>query len=130
MLYGTKLEFKTPELEKELPLIHPNSRGALVELGVYCAFTGLRHPYITDLVRTDDQQIAIYGDNRFSWHKKKTAWDVRVKGGGETRYSLKEANELVKWLKANWPDAEVYLHGQVNTSNNAHIHFAVRLRNA
>ena len=128
MLYGGKIEFKTATLEAELLNLHPAARAALGELAAELPRRGLRHAVVTDLLRTEAQQTAIYGDNRFSWHKKATAWDVRVKGGGEQRYAAQEASDLVKWLRANWPDAEVYLHGQPKTGDNVHIHFAVRLR--
>ena len=130
MLYGGKIEFKSPRQESDFKLLQPASRAVLGELSHWLAQRGYRHAVVTDVLRTEDEQVALYGTDRFSWHRFGTAWDLRVKGGGESRYTLEEAQAIVAWLKTNWPDAEVLLHGQPNTTNNCHIHFAIRLRDS
>ena len=126
-VYATKIEFKTPELEKQFALMNPAARAALCELAREVVARGLRHVVVTDLLRTKEDQRALYGDpNKFSHHLYGRAWDVRVVGGGETRYSAADAAALHTWLASHWPKAEVLLHGQNGKSDNSHLHFAIR----
>lgn len=126
-MFGVKIEFKTPALEAQLPALHPAARGALLELAREVAERGLRHVLVTDLLRTPEDQLRIYGDaKRYSNHLSGRAWDVRVKNATETRYTEDDAKALRAWLAKHWPSAEILLHGQFGTSDNLHLHFATR----
>lgn len=130
MISEAEILFKTPELEAQFnsPVFRHGARAVLRELSWMLHRKGLPPPFVTDIVRSIKTQYAIYGDKlRFSWHLYGCAFDLRVSTEQGDRYTPAEVTAILDWLRYNFPDCEILLHGQPGTKGNLHIHVGWRV---
>lgn len=94
---GYAVRFKTARCEKEyFGVLHPAVRDLVQAFCEWSRVSGLPEPTVTCVVRTPDENRAIYkGVDRFSWHLVRCAVDLR-----NHHYTPEQRRKAEGWLGA------------------------------
>lgn len=80
-------------LANEWDELHPEVRDVLLELAQWSAQHGLPPPIATCLHRSKDENRAVYGRDKFSWHLVDCAADLRIK-----HYTPEQLGRVQDWV--------------------------------
>ena len=121
--------FKSKAVEDQFDNLHPELKTILEELGHWSASAKIPMPVVTCLVRTPEENRAIYnGVDRFSWHLAKPdgticAMDLRV-----VHYTDDSRAKVLKWILERCPDAKKWEVIYKPHGTGPHYHIAIRDR--
>lgn len=118
------MQFKNTALESEWHNLTPPIRAVVRELDLWLEAQGWYGVLITDAIRTDAEMSHIYGAGwrargRFSWHLESECRAVDMRNW---HWDFWQREQILKWLRAHWPDAEVIMH---DIGRGDHLHVAI-----
>lgn len=126
------LAFKSDNEKEEFPKIAPHLRAILWELAWFCKRNFDQQICVTELLRTQSEQDAIYANNQKyqikpwkSVHQFGRGADIRT----YNCFSLEEIQKILQFLNSNWvydpqrPHLKTAIHHDVGSG--AHIHIQV-----
>jgi len=120
---STKLNFLTERDLEEFNVISPRLRALLLEVSHYSQKTWGIVPIITHLLRTQEEQEAIYGIGTYkrSPHQYGRAADLRSR-----IYTIEQVAELVNYLNKEFPRGDKYKTALYHTVGRGwHLHLQV-----
>lgn len=116
------MKFKTKRLESEFLLVASACRAVVRELDAWLRLKGWEGVTVTHARRTEGQMAMIYGRDwkrrgLWSWHLTGHAVDIRNRV-----WTPSQRKDIVKFLRKNWPEAEVLMH---DIGRGDHLHIAI-----
>jgi len=126
-----EIHFKTNRQSEEFPLVSPHLRGLVLDVAFYVGRKYGKPILITDLLRTQEEQDAIYGSNPEYW--KKPWRSVHEFGRGcdirSRDFMAAQTAELLRYIASAWPyDPErPEMHTAIihSAGNGMHLHLQV-----